>query len=174
MSQLALAQFENQRLRIENSGTTVDVPNDNVARLMYYLHCISCLLGDCVPANFTNYRLYRSLTQRERLLVIGLAVELTPDKVPVFIPVSSLPDGKSNVFLKFSSLTETVTALGIRAGGAEMMALQRQAGRGQQLIEVMAYTQGWLNRNYLSPLMAIRSEMQREQSRRQSSGCSLL
>ncbi|PAA63995.1 hypothetical protein BOX15_Mlig013201g1 [Macrostomum lignano] len=177
MSQLALARFENQRLRIENSGTTVDLPNDNVARLMYYLHCISCLLDDCVPANLTNYRLYRSLTQRERLMVIGLALELTPDKVPLFIPVSRLPEDKSNMFLKFSSLSETLTALGIQSGGAAMMALQRQVGSSQKLIEVMAYTQGWLNRNYLNPLMEIRSEMQREQAtarRNSSSGCTLL
>lgn len=171
-NQAALARFQSRQLQVEDVSVNASVPSDSVARLMYYLGCVSGVLDGCVPSNLTNYRRYGSLSPSERALVIRLACELSPDKVPLFIPVSNLPEGNSNMFFKFSSLEQTVTALGIRAGGAEMMALQRSIGNKQRLIEVMAYTQQWLNKNYLEPLMDIKAQMDRQS--RSSSGCVLL
>ena len=81
MNQAALVRAQNTRLHVEATGRSTSVPNNNIARLMYYLRSLSSIMDNCVPSNLTDYSNYYSLSSTERLMVIRLAVELSPDKM---------------------------------------------------------------------------------------------
>ena len=52
--------FRQNNISIRETGTTASVPNNDVARCMYYLKCV-CSVIDCNDVNirrFTNYENY--------------------------------------------------------------------------------------------------------------------
>uniref|UniRef100_A0A1I8J2K3 Ras-associating domain-containing protein n=1 Tax=Macrostomum lignano TaxID=282301 RepID=A0A1I8J2K3_9PLAT len=156
----ALAHMQQRQLQVEKTGSRTTVPNHSVGRLMYYLKCMTDVLGDCIPAHLTNYSNCYGLSYSDRQVVIEIAREYPPSKIPLFIPVDDAGDS-SNDFLTFSSLEETITALGIQGDGEAMMALRRQVSN-QHLFKVMVYEDAWARNNYYGPLR----EIQREEEQR--------
>ena len=49
------------RIRIRDTSTSVNVPNNDVARLMYYLKCVFTVLECNKSSQYTDYNNYESL-----------------------------------------------------------------------------------------------------------------
>lgn len=137
---------------IRETGTKVTVPNDSIARLMYYLSCCnSCL--EVLEKRLTNYQNYYSLSAAEKTAVVALAAILSPDELldNCFIPVddnSPLLSGLSNNFYEIERAT-TVLGGTVRPSGVVMM-----EGKRVQVRSIMVVTRGWLDKNFIKPFTA--------------------
>ena len=97
------------RVRVDIYGEEVIVPNDNIAKLMYYLNCISTVIDYQEPNILTNFRHYARLDKQERQVVYELATLLDPqlfiDKGIFIVNKDLLPDCLPNKFVKITDET---------------------------------------------------------------------
>ncbi|PAA65409.1 hypothetical protein BOX15_Mlig025960g1 [Macrostomum lignano] len=147
-----IAQVSGRRLQVTETSKRCTVPNDPIARLMYYLNCVECVSCGSFPSYMTNYANYRQLSPAQRSNIIGTARRNDPDEVLCFVEADELPDNDANKFLQLSAQEESLTAFGIRGGGQAMMGLRRQLGNRQNLIKIMVHTDSWAHNNYYQPL----------------------
>ena len=54
------------RVRFETFGTRVTVPNDNIAKLMYYLDCVLVVIEYDGSNKLTDYQHYYDLNNEEK------------------------------------------------------------------------------------------------------------
>ena len=79
-------------LNVEKIGRTVNVPNNDLARLMYYLNCVASVIQYEEDNKLTDYQNYHMLTKKEEDAVYGLAASFNPKifmnaDVFVFFPI---------------------------------------------------------------------------------------
>ncbi|CAF4245016.1 unnamed protein product, partial [Adineta steineri] len=77
-----MAVYQQSNYGIRETGTTTSVPNNDIARCMYYLKCV-CAVIDCNDANilrYTNYNNYWILSDSEDEIVYKLCLTLSPDE----------------------------------------------------------------------------------------------
>lgn len=80
MAEGAILGFQRQNIEVEVTGTTVTVPDNNIARLMYYLHCVnSCIPGFEIPERLRRYQNYYLLSDDDRANVVAHALLLKPE-----------------------------------------------------------------------------------------------
>ena len=72
------ADFGYNRLKIKDETVKVVVPEDDIAKLMYYLDCVSTVLKYDGFYPYNDYQNYKYLTSEERKLVIELAFLFNP------------------------------------------------------------------------------------------------
>ena len=151
--------YDYNSLKVETTGQTVYVPNNDLARLMYYLDCVLAVIQYEEDSRLTDYQNYLRLTEEEKKAVYALAALFQPNifiNAGVFIPKASLvPYGKSNQFYKI-----TDDRIGIHVNQEIVI-----GGRVVRVLEVMAFTQDWLNRNYIEPLENITYKLESQQNR---------
>ncbi|CAF3359138.1 unnamed protein product [Rotaria socialis] len=138
--------FGRQQLQIKRTGVTTTVPNNDVARCMYYLKCV-CTTVECDDANilrFTNYNNYWALSDDEDEIVFKLCLALSPDVLDdkVFFHSDALCGDSNNEFYEFSQVRHVITAV-------RSIVI---AGRTRQVNKIMTYTLSWLQNNYLGPM----------------------
>ncbi|CAF4081617.1 unnamed protein product, partial [Rotaria magnacalcarata] len=96
-------------LEFERAGIIVSVPNNEVARLMYYLHCI-CIVIDCNnDANiqcYINYNNWYQLSIDEQKVLIDLCYAFSPDMChnKVFFQFDGLCPYASNEFYEIQQI----------------------------------------------------------------------
>ncbi len=76
------AVFDRMQIGIKKTGTTVTIPDNPIARLMYYFNCTcSCteIDDDASIRRLRNYSNYFSLTNDEEAKLIILCLALSPD-----------------------------------------------------------------------------------------------
>ncbi|KAF5337178.1 hypothetical protein D9611_003437 [Ephemerocybe angulata] len=132
-------------------GRTTTVPDDDVARLMYYLNCVTISLGlDILHDDLVDYQNYRSLSGVRLALVFKSAVEFSPD---IFIDKlifkddagEIVPSGSSNKFVNITAACDIVS-------------IQRDfiiGGQVKDVTKVMFYKTSWLNTFYHGPVERI-------------------
>jgi len=151
--------YDYNSLKVETTGQTVYVPNNDLARLMYYLDCVLAVIQYEEDSRLTDYQNYLRLTEEEKKAVYALAALFQPKifiDAGVFLPKPSLvPYGKSNQFYKI-----TDDRIGIHVNQEIVI-----GGRVVRVLEVMAFTQEWLNRNYIEPLENITYRLESQQNR---------
>ena len=164
------------RLQISVRDTSVraTVPNDPIARLMYYFHCVcSCVEPDSSDTirRLRDYANYHRLTSEERAQLLILVLALSPDKLigTIFHPSNDCGDA-SNVFLELSAVkTDLVVTDSLLVGG------QRK-----QIRSIMKFEKSWIEKNYLEPLQEIQRSSSRPQlrapppPRRSDDSCTIL
>jgi len=139
--------------RAEVYGTSVSIPNNNIARLMYYLKCVSGCLDDIIPSTYTNYNNYYNLTSLEKKEVVAHALLCSPELLlgKILIPLESshpILEGHTNKFLKF---TEVTTVVGV---GANIDSTIIVGGKSVEVNKVMILTKEWLISYYIDPIKA--------------------
>jgi hypothetical protein len=68
-------------MNVTNTGVSVVVPDDDVARLMYYLHCVTVGVGlDILHDDLVDYGNYGQLSPVRSALVVKSALEFSPDE----------------------------------------------------------------------------------------------
>ncbi len=98
----AVFGLQRDSLEVEVTGTTTTVPNNSLARLMYYLKCVrSCLPSLDIPDRLCNYNNYFYMSNDDSKTVVAYAVLLSPDVLnnEVFFPVSDSYMGKRKICL---------------------------------------------------------------------------
>ena len=130
---------------IKATGQTASVPNDDVARLMYYFKCVVSVINYSGIDKLTNYKNYKSLTVDDMTLLFQLVLIFNPEifvKAGIFILADDLlPYGKDNEFYQI-----TDERIGLYVD--DQIAL---GGRTVKVLKVMACNKDWLIRNYYTP-----------------------
>ena len=106
-----LTSSDLEKLGILNESDGIKVPQNKLAKLMYYLDCIFSIL-DCPEFEYyTKYKNYRSLSRRQINEVLILAQRFNPDTMlgnNLFIQDKDLiPMGFGNHFKKVSKFYES-------------------------------------------------------------------
>ena len=149
------ATFGYNQLQFELTGTTANVPNNNLARLMYYLGCVSSVIKCDIPSKLTEYSNYYKLNLDEKKAVFNTAKKYSPDSLnnKVFFNIPELvPSGSSNKFIKITDKT-----IGFHVSQEILF-----GGASVKVLEIMVYEYDWLKRNYNDPLRGLNEELIKE------------
>ena len=141
------------KIKVEAYGVRTTVPNDNIAKLMYYLDCVLIVIDYDRKGKLTDYSHYYNLNNEERKAVIELAILFNPkifiDAKIFIVDPSLLPDSVGNKFYKITDET-----IGVHVNQQLMI-----GGRAVKVLNIMACDSNWLNRNYITPLERINNEL---------------
>jgi hypothetical protein len=76
-----MAYLERQQTNIRDTTSVADVPNSDIAKIMYYLNCVCYCIdyNDNDIRRFRNYANWASLSDDEDRLVFLLGLSLSPD-----------------------------------------------------------------------------------------------
>lgn len=127
---------------------TAAIPDDDVARLMYYLKCVTVDLGmDILQDDLVDYKNSRRLSAARRASVIKSALELSPD---IFIGKVLFRDDKQEIVPQSTSNKfVNITA------ACNVVSIQRDfiiGGQAKDVTQVMFFRSIWLKRNYYDPI----------------------
>ena len=143
------------RLKVEPYGSFVTVPNNDIAKLMYYLSCVSSVI-QYDDNTFTDYQNYYKLTVEEYAAVLALASILNPQlfiEANIFIVNPNLLfDSSGNQFYKITDET-----IGVHVNQEIMI-----AGGAVKVLNVMACNNNWLLEYYYTPINAIKRMISRK------------
>ena len=135
-----------QSLGVKLTGSTTTVPDNELAKLMYYLDCVFAVIQYDGAEKYINYREYYTLTSEEENIVLSLVCLFNP-KIMVesyifLVGPRFVPEGSSNQFYEL-----TDNRIGIHVNSEIMI-----GGVSRRVLKVMACTEDWLNRNYFIPV----------------------
>ena len=149
------ASFGLNNLHVEAFGQKTTVPNNNVARLMYYLDCVSTVIEYDEYNKLTDYQHYYNLTIDEMKEVYKLAILMNPklfvDAGIFIVNPSLLPEGLSNQFYKI-----TDERIGVHVNQEIMI-----GGRTVKVLNCMVCDSSWIKRNYVIPLEDLINEIEK-------------
>ena len=130
---------------VELIGGKASVPNDDVAKLMYYLHCVDTVINYNGIDRLTDYHNYMSLTVDDMVLLFKLVLIFNPEifvKAGIFLLADDLlPYGVDNQFYQI-----TDERIGLYVDNQIAI-----GGRTVKVLKVMACNEDWLVRNYYRP-----------------------
>ena len=134
-----------QSLGVKLTGHTVTVPDNRLAKLMYYLDCAFAVIQYDGAEKYTDYASYYLLSDEEEQVVIGLAAIFNPkvmSDLSLFVINSNLvPSGSSNQFYEL-----TDNRLGIHINSEVII-----GGVSRKVLQIMACTASWIERNFIEP-----------------------
>ena len=136
------------KLQVEAFGEETVVPEDDYAKLMYYLHCIYTVIepNDYSISRLRDYKHYYNLSSSEKDTVYDHAILFEPQLFInaniIIVDQSLLIDHLDN---KFYKITDERIAAHV---DDEFMI----GGKTVRVLNVMACNDIWLNNNYYSPI----------------------
>ncbi|CAF1067791.1 unnamed protein product [Adineta steineri] len=141
-----MAVYQQSNYGIRETGTTTSVPNNDIARCMYYLKCV-CSVIDCNDANilrYTNYNNYWILSDSEDEIVYKLCLTLSPDEFEdkVFFESDAMCGSSGNNFFEISQVQNRLGVV-----GSILI-----AGRTRRVTSIMTYKMSWMRTNYFGPM----------------------
>ncbi len=138
---MAVVYLQRNEVESECMTESANVPNNDVARLMYYLNCV-CFAIDCNNDNgiqrFTNYQNWARLSFEEQCLLFALCYTLSPDvfEYKVFFNCEEHCVQFENEFYKIGQVRHQRVA-------AESIII---AGRTRRVNKIMTYYLGPMRR----------------------------
>lgn len=144
------AVFNEHQVSLEATGHSVSVPNNSIAKLMYYLNAVNSCLGSSLSEALTDYANHWSLDEAGKAAVVVAAAVLSPDelfKANVFIPVQlghNALNGRTNEFYKITSVQSVV--------GVDVDADVIVGGEQRHISDVMLVTDQWLRKHWEVPI----------------------
>ena len=134
--------FNNVHIETFGEGTTV--PDDDVAKLMYYLSCVDTVINYNEIDILTDYQNYDLLTVDDMVQLFKLVLLFNPEifiKAGIFIlDENLLTFGMDNQFYQITDERIGININEILIGG-----------RTVKVLKVMALNESWLIRNYYRP-----------------------
>jgi len=151
---MAAAVFAQNEVQFDLTGQSVVVPNDDLAKVMYYLSCLNSCLNKVIPPEYVNYSNYQRVRSDLREEIKQLAQALSPSRLRNIVlivvePTNPLLRGYANEFLK---ITEATSILGVGVVRNEAIMV------GEKSVEVntiLLCTEKWIRDNYTSPMDAL-------------------
>ena len=145
-----------QRLQVNVKDVTVSttVPNDPIARLMYYFNCVCyCVEPDSSDSirRLKDYANYHRLTSEEKAQLLVMCLALSPDKLmeTIFHPTDDCGE-YSNQFLELSATKTDVLVSDSLLVGGQRKKIQR----------IMLFKKSWMEKNYIEPMRSIQRSSQ--------------
>lgn len=130
---------------IRATGTTTTIPDNPMARLMYYLNSVNTLVDFGIPNDLCDYRYYYNLSFDEENQVLMLAGLLSPDlfiNKGIMINEPRLCPDANNEFYEISDIQQAIAI-------TEEFTI---AGRQVHTLRIMAFKMAWLENNYINPM----------------------
>ena len=141
-----MANFFGNRMGIKAIGQRTSVPDNDLARLMYYLSCVDTVIQYHEIDRLTDYQNYDSLDVEDITVLLELVILFNPkflvDKGIFILDESLLPNDLDNQFYQI-----TDERIGIHINNGIMV-----SGRTVKVLKVMACDEEWIFRNYINPL----------------------
>ncbi|CAF1133102.1 unnamed protein product [Adineta steineri] len=144
------------------TGSKVTVPNEDVAKIMYYLDCVCSVIdyNDNDIRRYRNYSNWKNMSDEESRLIFVLALVLSPDEFEdkVFFNNVTLCDGSSNEFYEIGQVTNQLLIVQSVVIG----------GQSRQVNKIMAYTSGWMQKYYYQPIKALASRFSPQEQKQEA------
>ena len=141
-----MALLWRDRFGLRPTSVRTKVPDDDVARLMYYLHCVFTAIEykDQDVRRYRDYQEYDSLSYQEQRMVWFLASTLSPDEFDdkVFFHSDELCGDRGNKFYELSQVRHQVLAV-------QSVLI---AGQTRRVKQIMTYKMSWMKKNYYEPI----------------------
>ena len=126
-------------------GERTTVPNDDVARLMYYLSCVDTVINYQGIDKLSDFRNYKRLTHDDMIVLFKLVLLFNPEiflNAKIFIlQIEPLPNGADNQFFEITN-----ERIGIHINNQILI-----GGRTVRVMKFMVCNPTWLMRNYYRP-----------------------
>ena len=141
-----MSNFFGNRMGIEAIGERTSVPNNDLARLMYYLSCVDTVIQYDEIDRLADYQNYYLLDVNDVVVLLELVLLFNPkffiEKGIFILDESLLPYDLDNQFYKI-----TDERIGMHINNQIMV-----GGRTVNVLKVMVCNEDWLFRNYINPL----------------------
>ncbi|CAF1538041.1 unnamed protein product, partial [Rotaria sordida] len=130
-----MAVFGSTEYDFQRFGSTANIPNADIARIMYYLDCVCTVIeyNDNDIRRYRNYSNWRNMSDEEDRLIFLLAATLSPDELEdkVFFNVPDLCPDSTNAFYEIGQVRR------------QLMVVQSIVigGQSRQVKKIMAYKQ---------------------------------
>jgi hypothetical protein len=138
-------------VNVKATGVSVVVPDDDTARLMYYLGSVTVGVGlDILQDDLVDWRNHWRLSIARKAAVFKAAVEFSPNE---FLDKLIFQDDKGEV-VKGTSLNEFCDI----SVACNVVSVQRDvviAGKVQNVTKIMFFKSAWLEKYYIGPTTRI-------------------
>ena len=138
------------KFTVKDNSVDINIPDNDVARLMYYLQCVSSVLKYNGFSQYTNYNAYYLLSNEDKINLLKLAIIFNPDimmKVGVFVKHEDLDLGN-----RFFEITDE--EMKIHANREIVI-----GGIRTNVLKIMFFKSSWADRNYYSPKSRLTEEI---------------
>ena len=154
-------------VKVRETGHKVTVPNNDIAKLMYYIDCVcSCIEPDdsSTISRLRDYKNYDRLSSDEETQLLALCLALSPEKLTgtIFHPATDCGDF-NNKFLELSAVKTNLLV-------TESLVI---GGHRRKILKIMMYEKVWVEKYYINPLSSIERSRRRPPPR-QSDDCIIL
>ena len=144
-----MAHMQRVQVHVKPTGVSASVPNDPIAKLMYYFNCVcACIEPDSSDTirRLRDFENYHRLTSDERAQLLVMCRALSPDKlIGTIFHLTEYCGGSSNKFLELSAIkTDVVVTDSLLVGG------QRK-----KIQKIMIFLKSWTEDYYNEPLRSI-------------------
>ena len=151
-------------ISVKAVGSSTTIPNNDIAKLMYYFHCVCCCVEPDADATIRRLRDYKNnysrLSRDEEAQLLAICLTLSPDKLigTILFPSDNCGDS-TNEFLELSAVsTKLVVAESLVIGG-----------QSKKIQKVMLFQKSWMEKFYIDPLGAVIRSRRPPPPRRQQS-----
>ena len=148
--------FHRDQFSLRPTSSRVTVPDNDLARLMYYLNCVFAAIeyNDQDVRRYHNYRNWSLLSDAEQRMVLMLALALSPDQFDgkVFFHSDELCGDSENKFYELSQIRNQVVAV-------QSIFI---AGQTRHVKKIMTYKMCWMQRYYVEPVKGLAQYFQRQ------------
>ena len=142
---MALA-LDYQSFGVQKIGSDVQIPDNKLAKLMYYLDSVFTIFGDERYSYYTNFHNYHLLNKRQEEYVLYLArtynASLMLDNQLFIIDPKLVDPGYNNQFYLVTDKRIRIRANSQVFVGGKLVSVQK----------VMACTRSWIQNFYYDPL----------------------
>ncbi|UJR38724.1 hypothetical protein I4U23_031389 [Adineta vaga] len=164
-----MAYLQHNQYGIKDVGHSVNIPQNDTARLMYYLDCACNAVNyrDNDINRYRNYNNWAQLSNEDIRLLVVLCYTLSPDVFnnKVFFHSDALCGNSTNKFYEISQVRNHLVAV-------QSIVI---AGRSCQVNKIMTYKMSWMQTYYINPMRNIAQRLnnqnQRQTSNSKSSSC---
>ena len=137
-----------KNIRIKDSDKFTTIPDNPTAKLMYYLHCVSSVIGIIAPI-LTDYQNYKMLKGEQIVEVYNKAKECSPDILvshKIFIINPELPN--NSIDNEFYEITDK----SIDHHADKEIAI---VGKVAKVNKIIVCNNNWLSVYYYSPIFVV-------------------
>ena len=147
------------QLKFERIGVKTTVPNNDVAKLMYYLSCVlNVIKYEQQNSKLTDYANYYNLNEEEKDVLLSLVLLFNPAiflEAKIFLVAPSLlTNNNANDFFKI-----TDERIGIHVSEQIMI-----GGKSVKVMKIMVCSQSWLEKYYFIPFKNCLEEKNNERN----------
>jgi len=140
-------------IKVKDTTVSANVPNNDIAKLMYYIHCVCCCIepdDNSTISRLRDYQNYHRLSSDEEAQLLALCLALSPDKLigTIFHPADDCGEYTGR-FLELSAVkTDLLVTESVVIGGHR-----------RRILKIFMFQKVWMENNYINPLLSIQRRL---------------